>query len=79
MAQEAAPATTPIPDPLETLTRELQLKISEVLASRSSEYDQGVLAGLTIAGELVEREQRRLREIDEEHVPGRVYGPRGQA
>jgi hypothetical protein len=78
MALQAAP-TTPLPDPLETLTRELELKISEVLASRSSEYDQGVIAGLAMAGELVEREQQHQREIDEEHVPGRVYGPRREA
>ena len=78
MALEAAP-TTPLPDPLETLTEELRRKIEEVLASRSSEYDQGVLAGLSIAGELIEREQQHQREIDEEHVPGRVYGPLGEA
>jgi len=78
MNMELAP-TTPIPDPLETLSRELELKISEVLASRSSEYDQGLVAGLFAALELVEREQRHLREIDEEHVPGRVYGSREQA
>ena len=78
MTLEAAP-TTPLPDPLETLTRQLELKISEVLASRSSEYDQGVIAGLALAVELVERERAHQREIDEEHVPGRVYGPLGEA
>jgi hypothetical protein len=78
MALAAAP-TTSLPDPLETLTRELQLKIQEVRASRSSEYDQGVIAGLALAVELVERERAHQREIDEEHVPGRVYGPLGEA
>lgn len=78
MNVEAAP-TGSIPDPLETLAEELRLKIAEVLASRSSEYDQGVLAGLSVAVELVEREQQHLREIDDEHVPGRVYGPLGEA
>ena len=78
MTLEAAP-TTPLPDPLETLVEELRLKIEEALASRSSEYDQGVIAGLALAAELVEREQQHQREIDEEHVPGRVYGPLGEA
>ena len=78
MALEAAP-TTPLPDPLETLAEALQLEIEKVLASRSSEYDQGVIAGLARAAELVEREQQHQREIDEEHVPGRVYGWREQA
>jgi hypothetical protein len=73
-----APPTGPIPDPLQTLTRELQLEIEEVLTSGSGEYDQGVLAGLSVAVDSVEREQSRLREIQEEHVPGRVYGPREQ-
>jgi hypothetical protein len=73
MTLEVRP-TTPIPDPLKALTRELELKIAEVLASRSSEYDQGVLAGLAFAVELVEREQAGLHEIHGEHVPGRVYG-----
>ena len=62
-----------------TLAEELRLKIEEVLATRSSEYDQGVIAGLAMALELVEREQQHQREIDEEHVPGRVYGPLGEA
>ena len=78
MTVEAAP-TTPLADPLETLTRELELKISEALASGTGEYEQGFVAGLAAARELVEREQRRQREIDEEHVPGRVYGPLGEA
>ena len=78
MALAAAP-TISLPDPLETLVEELRLKIEEALASRSSEYDQGVIAGLGMAGELVERERAHQREIDEEHVPGRVYGPLGEA
>ena len=78
MALAAAP-TTSLPDPLETLVEELRLKIEEALASRSSEYDQGVIAGLALAVELVEREQQHQREIDEEHVPGRVYGSRREA
>jgi len=78
MTLEAAP-TTPLPDPLETLTRELERKISEALASGAGDYEQGLVAGLALAGELVEREQQHQREIDEEHVPGRVYGPRREA
>ena len=77
MAVQAA-ATGALPDPLETLTEELQQKIADVLASGRGEYEQGVLWGLSIAIDLVEREQARLREIDDEHVPGRVYGPTGE-
>lgn len=78
MTVEAAP-TTPLPDPLETLTRQLELKISEALASGAGEYEQGLVAGLARALEMVEREQQHQREIDDEHVPGRVYGSREQA
>jgi hypothetical protein len=68
-------AATPIPDPLETLVRELRRKMQEAHPSTSVAYEAGVLSGLHIALELVEREQERLREIDDEHVPRRVYGP----
>ena len=78
MIVEAAP-TGPLPDPLETLTKELLLRIEEMLARGSGEYDQGFVAGLFLAIDPVEREQTRLREIYEEHVPGRVYGPRADA
>ena len=79
MAQESAPTTTPLPDPLETLTEELRLKMAEGVVGGGGEYEQGVRAGLFAALELVEREQQHQREIDEEHVPGRVYGPLGEA
>jgi hypothetical protein len=78
MVLEAANPTRH-PDPPKTLTGELELTISEEFASRSSEYDQGVIAGLSVAAHLVEREQQHQRALDEEHVPGRVYGPREQA
>ena len=68
-------ATGSIPDPLETLAEALQREIEKVLARGSGEYEQGVVAGLAPVGELVEREQRHMQAIHDEHVPGRVYGP----
>ena len=75
---EEAVSTGPVPDPLATLTREPELKVRDVLASPRGEYEQGVLAGSALAIDLVEREHARLREIYEEHVPGRVSGPLGE-
>jgi hypothetical protein len=39
----------------------------------SAAYNDGLIAGLTVAANLVTREQARQHALRDEHVPGRVY------
>lgn len=76
-----------LPDHLEILAEELRSEIEEAHGRQFSgihegiaaddfegaAYNRGIIAGLTVAADLVEKQLRLRREIAAEHVPGRVY------
>lgn len=78
-----------LPDPLDTLSAELEQELHQAFGPQGTyagvrdgiaaddflgaAYNDGLIAGLTVAAELVTREQARQKAIRDEHIPGRVY------
>ncbi len=76
-------------DPLDTLEAELEQELHEAFGRLGTyagvkddiaaddflgaAYIDGLIAGLTVAANLVTREQANQQAIRDEHVPGRVY------
>jgi hypothetical protein len=76
-------------DPLDTLQAELEQELLKAIGRAGgyagvkdgiaaddflgAAYNDGLIAGLTVAADLVTREQANQQAIRDEHVPGRVY------
>lgn len=78
-------AGSPIPDPLDTLAEDIRSEIEEAVGrdadadAEGMAYNHGGVAGLSVAADLVAKQQRLMQEIQDSYFnePGVAWSPEG--